>query len=238
MSQNGAEIVLNRDLCGTCIRFDCAAACPYEALSISGKWLSLNDIRRVVERDRQYWGKNGGISLSGGEPLFQADFLMKVLRLCREIIVHSTIETSALAPREVFLEALDLADFAFVDLKLMDSAAHKAWTGVDNGQILENLAAGAARRGRGRLMIRIPLVSGVTDTPRNILSTIDFMKKCGLSEVNILPWHGMGSEKWAACGFPRPKTDFSTPKHHEIEAIHSRFERSGISCFVGHETPF
>ena len=89
----------DRTFCDVCTTHECVANCYHEALEVSGKWMTVDDLMAVFKRDRQFWGSRGGVTFSGGEPLFQRDFILPLLRHCREARIHVCIETTACVPR-------------------------------------------------------------------------------------------------------------------------------------------
>ena len=216
----------------------CVEACPHEALTLGGRSVQASELQRILSRDRRFWGSGGGVTFSGGEPLGQPAFLLEMLRWCRGHGIHAALETSAFARPEVFQGALDLVEFAFLDLKMMDPARHREWTGVDNRVILENVRAAAARNPRPRLVVRVPLIAGVNDDQDNLEALARFMAGAGLDEVNLLPFHAMGTTKWQHCGLETFQTGLRAPDQAGTEAAADLLCRFGRTVYLGHETPF
>ncbi|NLI77490.1 MAG: glycyl-radical enzyme activating protein [Candidatus Riflebacteria bacterium] len=216
----------------------CVDACPHEALTLGGRSVRASDLQRILNRDRRFWGNGGGVTFSGGEPLGQPAFLLEMLRWCRGHGIHAALETSAFARPEVFREALGLVEFAFLDLKVMDPARHRDWTGVDNQVILENVRSAAARNSRPRLVVRVPLIAGVNDDPGNLETLARFMAEAGLDEVNLLPFHAMGTTKWQHCGLDSCQTGLRAPDQAGMDAAAELLRRGGRTVYLGHETPF
>lgn len=175
--------------CGSCDGFRDYEACPTGALEWKGTPWEAGKLCREVLKDRAYWGADGGVTLSGGEPLMQEGAL-DLLRLLREQGAHAAIDTCGLAPEARLRGALERCDLVLYDVKLAYSARHMEWTGAGNEEILRNLqiAAGWARGGKGRLWIRTPVIPGATDSEENIQ---------GIGE--ILRAHGGAAERWELC---------------------------------------
>ena len=129
-----SPIVIDRSCCTPCTTFECTKACLQEAMVICGKWRSVSDLMKILNRDRHYWGSSGGVTCSGGDALVQMDFLTALLKSCREAYIHTALETSACFVRERFLAAMKYVDFAFIDIKHMDPVKHLEQTGVSNEQ--------------------------------------------------------------------------------------------------------
>ena len=172
-------LVIDRDKCKTCETFECTEACLREAMVVCGKWHGIPDLMKILNRDRQYWGNSGGVTFSGGDALGQIDFLTAMLKCCQESYIHTVIETSACFAEEPFLAAMNAVDFAFVDIKHMDSEKHRDQTGASNSQVLTNLAALAAVPWKGRLVIRIPVIPGFNEDDENMVATAKFARNLG-----------------------------------------------------------
>lgn len=235
-------IVLDRAVCAKCRELACAHACLDEGIMVCGKWYTPEELLRILNRDRDYWGINGGVTFTGGEPLSQPEFLMTMLRLCRAGNIHTGIETSAFARTDVFLACMELLDFVFIDLKHMDGNKHKAFTGADNGLIKENIAALAEElrneRWRGRLVVRMPVIRGFNDDLENARQTAGFLRELGLAEINLLPFHRMGESKWRQVGEEYDYALDDATSEEVMAGIQAEFLDRGILCYVGSDTPF
>lgn len=178
--------------CGTCAR-----VCPSSAKRISGNYMTVDEAVKEVEKDRVFYNNSGGgVTLSGGEPLMQAEFAAAVLKKCHLHGLHTAIETSAFASREDFCSVIEHVDEVFLDLKHMNSEKHKALTGVGNEQILKN-AAEAAKTGK-KVTFRIPLIPDCNDEEENIRATGEFVASLPGEDVHIeiLPYHRLGEMKF------------------------------------------
>ena len=141
-----------------------------------------------MERERRFWGPNGGVTLSGGEPMYQPEFTIALLERCQKEYIHTAMETCGHMPWEYYEQALDYLDWLFYDLKCMDPVKHKEETGITSELILDNMeriAIKYRRRGKPRVIVRVPLVPGFNDSEGNIRATAKFMNKINLEEVNI-----------------------------------------------------
>lgn len=145
-------------LCGSCIE-----KCPTKALSISQYSIDEAEFIRISERQNRLVGNNGGITFSGGEPLYQGDVFLHFLSLCKG---HKAVETCGYANEVQFCKMLEQADYIMFDLKLADDNLHKQYTGTSNQLVLKNLEH---LRASGRaFLLRTPLIDGITDTPDNL----------------------------------------------------------------------
>ncbi len=159
IAQGGARGV-NRTRCRVC--GDCTAGCPTGARTIVGRMVSVEALLDEIERDTVFYDQSqGGVTISGGEPLSQPRFLAALLARCRERRIHTAVETCGHAPPRTLLAVAQWTDLFLYDLKLMSDARHRVATGQSNRRILENLrllcgrhaamrVQDAARRGRER----------------------------------------------------------------------------------------
>lgn len=231
-------INIDRDICKNCTTYDCTSACIYEALNLSGKWMTVDELMAVIERDMNFWGDGGGVTFTGGEPLGQKDFLIAVLKRCKESFIHTAIETSGYASTDTFMEVINLLDFAFVDLKHMDPEKHLERTGVSNELILRNIRTVAESDWDGTLVIRIPIIQGFNDKDENIEATAEFLNDCGLDIVNILPFHRLGDSKYKQLGMKYKYSECEGTPEEVMKHIQEIFLRHEIACFIGSDTPF
>jgi pyruvate formate lyase activating enzyme len=193
---------------------------------------------RILERDRNFWGPEGGITFSGGEPLSQPEFLLAALDACRVATIHTVIETSAHADTRLVLEVAQRTDWMFVDVKHMDSVAHRRGTGVGNEQILANLEALAQSALEARIVVRVPIIPGYNDSRENLHATASLLARLRLAEVNLLPFHRMAASKYAQLGLTYAHAETSPPNPAAMVSHRHIFTDAGLDCSVGAETPF
>jgi pyruvate formate lyase activating enzyme len=220
-----------------CETYECTKACCAGALKLGGYKISVDDLLKIVQRDRHYWGSDGGITLTGGEPFLQADFVKTLLQACHKSYIHTAVETCGNIPWSNIQPSLEYLDWIFFDLKHMESVNHEMMTGSGNRLILENarrLASGFT----GRLVFRMPVVPGFNDDDKHILQISDFMNSIGKDEINILPLHHLGREKYNLLGESYYTKTFSSPSKDSLFHIQSVFTDQKIKCYIGTETPF
>jgi pyruvate formate lyase activating enzyme len=224
-------IRFNRNRCTVC--GECVTVCSTDALTIYGKQVTVDDVFKEVTKDRIFYeGSSGGLTVSGGEPLRQADFVTELFRRCREAGIDTCLDTCGYAPTEKLQEVLAFTNHVLYDLKHMDAGRHQYFTSVANGLILNN-AKFVAETGLP-VFYRIPLVKCVNDTADNITETAQFIKSLGNgSSVEFLPYHRLGIGKYETLDKPYPGESFQTPSGEEIEALKKIFEEYGVRCNLG-----
>ncbi|MBN1400265.1 MAG: glycyl-radical enzyme activating protein [Anaerolineae bacterium] len=183
--------LLARERCVACGA--CVEACISGALSLKGYRITAGEIVAKAERLLPFFrSSGGGVTLSGGEVTLQADFAAAVLRACRERGIHTAIETCGAASWERMAQVAEHADLILYDLKLIDDAVHRRWTGASNRAILDN----ARRLADRNIQIRVPLIPGVTDTDANVSGIFRFMREAGLRRVALLPYNTSAGAKY------------------------------------------
>jgi len=190
-SRKGREI--NREVCTSCGK--CAEVCPTGALILWGREMTVKEVMEEVQKDIPFYlTSGGGVTISGGEPMMQSEFVGILLEECHRNGLHTAIETSGYANWESFERVLRHLNLVFYDLKQMDPVKHKEFTGVSNKLILEN-AKKIDSKGIS-MIIRIPIIPGYTDSEENIREIAKFTKELKtVREVNLLPYHRLGESK-------------------------------------------
>lgn len=203
----------------------CADACPTGALRAWGRRMRVSQVMQEVLADREFYEESGGgLTLSGGEALMQADFAIELLKAAHAEGVNTCVETALNYPPSVLERALPSIDVALCDLKHMDAAAHRRFTGVSNERILANLEI-VVDSGTP-VVIRIPVVPDHNGTEQNLRATARFLaeKLDGrINQVQLLPYRRLGVEKYASLGIEYPMADFQAPSRETWEADIRRY---------------
>jgi len=231
IEKNGPSVALDRakcDLCGLCVE-----ACSFEVFEVVGREATVEELVGEVEKDRVFFEESGGgVTLSGGEPLFQPDFLEAMTEELRMMKIHTTLDTSGCIPRQVMERMSHRADLFLYDLKIMDEDKHREFTGESNQHILENLGI-LAESGRD-IVIRVPLIKGVTDDSHNIIRMAEFIKRLKtVRKVNLLPYHRGGGEKHKRLGREGAFPGFFPPSDEKTDEIRDLFSRHGMFVKIG-----
>ncbi len=214
-------------VCGACVE-----ACPVEAREVAGRCLTVPQLAAELRRDRVFFDHSGGgVTLSGGEPLLQADFVRELLDRLRDEAIHAALDTCGYAPTETFLEVARRADLVLYDIKTLDDAVHRRYTGVSNALILENLRA--LVRVHVPVWIRVPLIAGV-NTDRGMLArTARFVAGLGgIQQVNLLPYHAWGTGK-SSREAEAAEERFSELSESDIQQALEVFQRAGLTTYIG-----
>jgi glycyl-radical enzyme activating protein len=235
---DGLPVVFNRMQCDCCETRDCINVCYTGALQASGKWYSVDELMQVFNRDRCYWGPQGGVTLTGGEPLMQEEFVLALLEHCQRVYVDTCVETSGYIPRSVLQAALPRIHWLFVDLKHMDSAKHLEATSVPNEMIIENIRWIANSDWPGKMVLRMPVIPGFNDDVANAQATAAFLDEIGQREINLLPFHRLGASKYEQLGMTYEYAEQAAPDEESLESLAAAYRQRGIACHLGANTPF
>lgn len=193
----------NHDLCIGCAA--CVRACPADAMFLYGGESRVKDVIDDVEKDSLFYARSGGgLTLSGGEPLFQSKFALALLREAKERHIHRAMESCAFCPEETFLAAAELLNYLLVDVKCFDSEKHRHFTGQSNTLILSNIRAVRRVFPQLKLHLRTPVIPGVNDTEQDIAAIASFAKEVGANAYELLPYHKMGETKYRFLGKDYP----------------------------------
>lgn len=234
---NSGHLEFDRAKCAGCTTFGCVESCCSGALKQGGYNITADALYATINRDRQYWGAHGGITLTGGEPFVQPEFASNLLKRCYEAYIHTAAETCGNVPWENIERCLPFLDWIFFDLKHMNSRIHEEITGSANRLILSN-AMKLGKMFPGRLIFRMPLIPGLNNAQDHILEMAAFIRSAGRNEINILPVHHLGREKYRLLGHSYYTDDFGSPSGEELKEVQLIFESNGITCHVGSQTPF
>lgn len=236
--RDDANISVTWEMCHKCENFDCVNICPNNVFKQCVKEYTVDDIIKILRRDYNNWGYDGGVTFSGGEPLMHHEFLLEVLKKCQEWQIHTAIETSAFAKQETFLDVFQYIEFAFIDVKNMDREKHKEGTGVYNDLILSNIETLKKSNWHGRLVLRQPTITGYNDSDENAYKLIEFMNKNSLFEINLLKFHRLGETKWNQLGNMYEYHDHGDIMQEKMEHLQRLYLSNNIACYIGDNTPF
>jgi pyruvate formate lyase activating enzyme len=221
------RIEIDRGLCDDC--GECTDACPSQALEMSGERVGVDDVIRAVEEDGGFYVRSGGgLTVSGGEPLSQTDFVSSLLATARKRGLDTVIETSGLCPWESFEAVAPHADQIFYDIKCMDPEKHKRTTGVSNEVILENFQKLRSRFPETPIVVRTPVIPGVNDSPADIQAIADFIDGAGGAKAyELLPYHGFGEPKYRKLGRTYPLEHAEPPSQERMTLLREVANRTG-----------
>ncbi len=196
--------------CGVCVQ-QC-----FGALSLCGRKMTAEEVMREVMRDKAYYtASGGGLTISGGEPFAQPDFLMKLLQLAKEQGLHVCVETCGDVPIGLLLAAAPYVDLFLYDIKETDPARYREFTGGDNARVIYNLYQ-LDERGYG-CILRCPIIPAVNDRPEHFAAIARLANTLvHVQRIEIEPYHALGVAKRSAAGLPEAP-DYTVPDDSAVE---------------------
>lgn len=198
-----------------------------------GRDVSVSDIMPEILSDVAYYRRSGGgVTLSGGEVLCQADFARELLKECKNNGLHTAIESAASLPFSEIEKLLPYLDLYLMDIKHIDSKKHKDFTGKGNELILEN--AKKISESGVELIVRTPVIPSFNDTKEEILAISKFASSLkGVREHHLLPYHRLGSDKYQGLGRNYSLKEILPPSNEKMEYLKSIAESAGIKAQIG-----
>ena len=223
--------VTDRTVCTAC--GDCTAVCHADARERVGAEMTVEQVLAEVARDAAFYAQSGGgMTLSGGEPLLQREFAGALLRGAKAMGVHTALDTCGSASWETFDAVRHDVDVFLYDVKLMDDARHRRFTGVSNARILANLRALSAAG--HRVILRVPVIPGVNDDPENLAALAGFAAALPhLAGVDLLPYHHIGADKYARLDREYPMPETAPPSAQRMAEIARFLGEHGLPVGTG-----
>ena len=203
-----------------------------EALRLTGKVRSVDDVMSELARDSDiYSSSGGGVTFSGGEPMLQPDFLRSLLTACREYGWHTAVESAVCVPLETIKSILPLTDLMICDIKAIDDDAHRNATGRSNVLILENIKR-IAESGSS-LLIRTPIIPGFNDSDTTIAAIAKFIASLHCKPSwELLPFRNLCKSKYESLNRAFGADDLETPKNDQMKHLVEIAEGFGINCTI------
>lgn len=175
----------------------CTEVCPAEGLTVWGEMRDSKDVLDDVEKDMTFYSRSdGGMTLSGGEPLMQPEFAIALLEEAKKRCIHTAIETTLFADWKTVQNVVSLVDHVLLDIKSIDSEKHKIFTGVDNALILENFRHLRAAFPNKSVRVRTPIVPGFNDNEDELLAIRQLVDEYPGTEYELLKYHRYGQSKY------------------------------------------
>lgn len=225
------RVKTSEEKCKLCEK--CIDGCINNAREIVGKYYSLDDIMKEIEKDKLFYEQSGGgITLSGGEIMTQdMDYIVKILKKCHRLGYRVNIDTCGHAKFENFEKILPYIDTFLYDIKHMDSDIHKELTGVGNELVLGNLRK--LSENSAKINIRIPLVEGINSSEEHIGKIITFLKELKIYKINLLSYHNTGKSKYDRLNIAYEGDDYKAPSNERMEEIKLKFEKNNFCTQIG-----
>lgn len=198
-----------------------------------GCTVTVEAIIEEILKDRIFYDQSGGgVTISGGEPLMQVEFLIALLDRCHHLGIHTAVDTSGYAAWEDFEQIYDLVDLFLYDLKLIDKTDHKRYVGVSNRRILSNLTRLTERP--DKVIVRVPLIPDITDTRDNLEAIALFLSSLpNVHRISLLPYNKLGEDKMERFEMGYPRRRWQNMPTEEVRQAGKMLESHGYQVSIG-----
>ena len=227
-----SEICRNNCLLSTrtSTQLPCVDSCYAGAIRPIGEGIDLDSLTAIVMRDRLIYDlTRGGITASGGEPTTQWRFVSRLFEKCRQYGIRTALDTCGYAEWRVLDKITDNVDLVHYDIKCINSEVHRKYTGADNEVILRNarLLNRKAAQDRFQVVVRVPIVPGITDSEENVIGIADFVKSemSGVRCVRLLPYHRLGIGAYETLGRRYGLPHIVPPSEERMSVLRNLFRK-------------
>ena len=194
--------------------------------------MSVHDTLVEILKDEVFFDESGGgVTVSGGEPLMQPEFVEALLRECKARRIRTALDTCGYAATGILQRVSENVDLFLYDLKVMDPEKHRQFTGVGNELILNNLKM-LVERGSA-VTVRVPIIPGVNADAANFSALVEFLAPLGLREIDLLPYHRIGSAKYSRLHLSYQMEGMEPPMPAQMDAVAARLTHDGFSVRIG-----
>ncbi len=236
LSEGPDGIIIDRDVCQGCGA--CVEECPSTALELLGTTWTVDALVDEIAKDRAFFERSGGgVTISGGEPTLQADATEALLRALRGQGLHTALDTCGLTAWETLARLLPDTDLLLYDLKVIDPALHREFSGADNSMILENLRRACAAKSDTSIWIRTPIIPGATATHATIKGIGAFLASLPAGAVTrweFCAFNNLARDKYARLGLDWAFADASLMTADEMEALAVTARTTGLDPAIVH----
>ena len=226
-------LVFKREICLVCKDKSCVNACNYNAIRIAGKRWKVDELFDKVIVNAQYFeNSGGGITLSGGEPLLQPEFVKAFLKKYTELGFSVGLETCGYFKWDTVKDFISDFDFIYFDIKCLDEELSRKYTGKSYATILKNLEKLANSIDTSKIIISVALIPEITATEKNISSLIRLCNILGITSIRLLPYHTLGKGKYAELGREYQMKEGLNISDEQVSKIQNKIESANIECVI------
>jgi len=221
---------INRERCDSCGK--CTETCYAQALEMCGKEMTVEQVIAEVEKDRPFYEtSDGGMTISGGEPLAQPEFTVELLETAKRAGLHTALDTSGYGSPDALRRAAAFTDLVLFDIKIADPERHQQATGVDNRQILANLRV--LEEVGVPVVFRVPVIPGYTDCDENVRAAAALAAKTkNVRELDLMRYHRLGESKWRRLGLTYRLEGAEPPTEERMRLLKEMAEAQGVAVKV------
>ena len=224
------KLLTNMDKCT--FNGDCTLCCVNGARQIVGKEYTVDEVMKEVLKDKVFYkNSKGGVTLSGGEPLINAEFVEKLLGKLKEENIHTAIDTCGAVDFEILEKVARYTDLFLYDIKSMDHDKHILYTGVSNKNIIDNLIK--LSKIHQNINLRLPLIEGINTDENNIDKILELIKGTNIKKINLLPYHDIAIHKYEKLGRKYDTNSMRRPMDDKLKRFKEMSESEGFEVKIG-----
>lgn len=198
---------------------------------VCGKYMDIDSVMFEVLQDRAFYEESGGgVTVSGGEPLVQIDFVQALLSACKKEDLHTAVETTGFAAPEVFKRIFDVTDLFLFDVKHYDRQKHMRGTGVENDIIIQNLHT--LVEAKKNVLVRIPVIPDFNNSSDDAKGFSRLFNKIGVKEIQLLPFHQFGQNKYRQLGIPYEFENYASLHAEDLQEYKTILENASLKVIL------
>ncbi len=229
LSFENQQLIIDKKLCTTCSK--CSDLCPSLALTMLGKLMTVDEAFDLVQKDFPFFATSkGGVTISGGEPLIQIDFVLPLLLSLKQAGIHTTVDTSGHVPWDNLAKSSAYTDLYLYDLKHLDDQEHQRLTGVSNQLLIANLQKLAALP--NQIWLRVPVIPGFNDNLANMQALAALAKNCKLKDIYLLPYHNMAKGKYQKLHMDYTLDSIEEPSKEQMAELANMLDGHGFNIHI------
>ena len=203
----------------------------FKETKVIGYKTTVAEVMKEIEKDIVFFDESkGGVTFSGGEPLMQPAFLSELAQTCKLMGIHTALDTSGYAATKTVLSILPHIDLFLFDIKVLEEAKHKKYTGVSNTLILKNL--GIILEHKKHVIIRYPLIPGINNTEEQLSALREYLSS-SVNEIHFLPYHTIAKNKYKQIGMDYKMGDAEMFSDNYLDNLKTKFEQDGFKIKIG-----
>jgi pyruvate formate lyase activating enzyme len=229
--QNGVK-TFKKEACERCKNKPCVLECNANALRIFGWDVSVDELMPIIAKDEKFYANSGGgVTVSGGEPLMQSEFIRDLFMECKMQGYHTAIETNCSCNWEDFERVKDYTDLFLCDIKHLDNEKLRKYTGGNAFKVMDNIKS--LCKATNDIIIRVPVIPDFNDDIKTIASICEILHRLGISIIHLLPYHALGRNKYEKLFLKYTLMGMQPPCAEKMDELKNICSKFGLKVQIG-----